>query len=222
MDSPPLSRGAHGVERVEQRPRGLTPALAGSTHARHQPSTTHGTHPRSRGEHGVGSFWSSPSGDSPPLSRGAPRDAAAQRGLEGLTPALAGSTGDSAHRGFLSGTHPRSRGEHAPSIAIATWRVDSPPLSRGARRCAISRCGKIGLTPALAGSTRTRSLGILGSRTHPRSRGEHSGTHVGKASARDSPPLSRGAPGRSCRVDPGPGLTPALAGSTTRLCPGCR
>ena len=114
-------------------------------------------------------------------------------------------------------THPRSRGEHSVTGVSPPSGGDSPPLSRGAR-AGPSSCRVVsGLTPALAGSTRT-----------PRPPSRTSWTH---------PPLSRGArrpdlglhPGQ--RLTPGSrgehrvpvpgleevgGLTPALAGSTWR------
>ena len=78
--------------------------------------------------------------------------------------------------------------------------MDSPPLSRGARR-----------------SHAASSARLV---THPRSRGEHDAAQVGGECAQDSPPLSRGARSRRKRQCRTGGLTPALAGSTERHRPG--
>src|SRR5690606_35228883 len=58
------------------------------------------------------------------------------------------------------------------------------------------------------------------SRTHPRSRGEHSDDAVTAGDAVDSPPLARGAHVRRGRSRLHHGLTPARAGSTPRTIAG--
>ncbi len=158
-DSPPLARGAPHPSRSRPRGRGLTPARAGSTSRPTVGSPGTGTHPRSRGEHPcieaeVCGWW-----DSPPLARGARGVGGGHRVDAGLTPARAGSTRGQSHAAPLFRTHPRSRGEHAYSLAGQSGVLDSPPLARGAR---VQPCGAVrgsGLTPARAGSTLRDLLG---------------------------------------------------------------
>ena len=213
-DSPPLSRGAQlhwhaGGHRV-----GLTPALAGSTRRPDLAPRPEWTHPRSRGEHPTARRGTATASDSPPLSRGAPQWRQCVASTMGLTPALAGSTVRTLPSPGEEGTHPRSRGEHNRVDADLAPGQDSPPLSRGALGGGLAPGAGFGLTPALAGSTRTASGRSRRSGTHPRSRGEHAWVPAARVPPADSPPLSRGAH-RVQRADGEVlGLTPALAGST--------
>jgi len=224
-DSPPLARGAQVRLRVHGVGDGLTPARAGSTRTFPPPGCRHWTHPRSRGEHPHPMVWITHHGDSPPLARGAHRQAVAPHTGGGLTPARAGSTSQSRVPSRRAGTHPRSRGEHLVGEMRTGTTLDSPPLTRGAPEGSRLHFHSLGLTPARAGSTSPKSIKAPRSRTHPRSRGEHESADSGITGHGDSPPLARGAPlhrSRSLRLV---GLTPARAGSTRsgRRSPrGCR
>ena len=116
------------------------------------------------------------------------------------------------------GTHPRSRGEHAATSCSGPGTSDSPPLSRGAHLACGGARLRLGLTPALAGSTGPGSISPRPFWNHPRSRGEHKLAGRPLPNYRDSPSLSRGARFLCGRPGPCPGLTPALAGSTRPRC----
>jgi len=213
-DSPPLARGArwYGVRAAVCD--GLTPARAGSTTHTATLCNADGTHPRSRGEHLPHCGRMVPIRDSPPLARGALVLGQLLGGVEGLTPARAGSTARPAGARRRCRTHPRSRGEHVSELCEANGYEDSPPLARGARLPHDHRPHHCGLTPARAGSTYSNRTVVLRDGTHPRSRGEHALLGVHHHSTKDSPPLARGARGE-CRTHRRfPGLTPARAGST--------
>ncbi len=107
------------------------------------------------------------------------------------------------------GTHPRSRGEHAPAGVGAVLASDSPPLARGAHPTELSRLQGAGLTPARAGSTSVHPIAVGSYWTHPRSRGEHAGTPCGASKQWDSPPLARGAPRLRSTGQQPPGCTRA-------------
>ena len=156
--------------------------------------------------------------DSPPLSRGARGDFLLGPGHIGLTPALAGSTPCLRRRAPEAWTHPRSRGEHAATSCSGPGTSDSPPLSRGAHLACGGARLRLGLTPALAGSTGPGSISPRPFWNHPRSRGEHKLAGRPLPNYRDSPSLSRGARFLCGRPGPCPGLTPALAGSTRPRC----
>ena len=110
--SPPHARGAPGRGRRHGPCRRITPACAGSTRARAEPSGGLPDHPRMRGEHA--SICSDPRipAGSPPHARGARCRWAPRRTWPGITPACAGST-EYLHRCPASCLdHPRMRGEH--------------------------------------------------------------------------------------------------------------
>ncbi len=151
---------------------------------------------------------------SPPLTRGAPIPPGFTEALQRITPAHAGSTGDSAHGGSRSRDHPRSRGEHVSSRWAVRCGRGSPPLTRGARVEQMGREVRSGITPAHAGSTRAAGPVRRRRRDHPRSRGEHAppGAHVPHVTG--SPPLTRGAHDAIGILSAASRITPAHAGST--------
>ena len=152
-DSPPLAREALAHPPVGFLQPGLTPARAGSTRTATPRTPPRWTHPRSRGEHDGRCQGQCDGRDSPPLARGAPRLSTPVRGVDGLTPARAGSTTGVAKVSATEGTHPRSRGEHNRQTEADQADKDSPPLARGAPGGAGPAHVQQGLTPARAGST---------------------------------------------------------------------
>jgi len=198
-DSPPLARGArwYGVRAAVCD--GLTPARAGSTTHTATLCNADGTHPRSRGEHLPHCGRMVPIRDSPPLARGALVLGQLLGGVEGLTPARAGSTPPSTPQAPGFGTHPRSRGEHPEVFVAAGTQADSPPLARGAQPAVPETPSVFGLTPARAG--------------------EHNFERIGGDPRLDSPPLARGALLARRGDSAEPGLTPARAGSTSPALP---
>ena len=132
----------------------------------------------------------------------------------GLIPAHAGKTIVCSSVRVTSRAHPRSREEnHAGggSLAVADG---SSPLTRGKREDAHGGDVAVRLIPAHAGKTQSSSSRELGSRAHPRSRGENEKDTVSDPVPTGSSPLTRGKPrGWKYVVDPD-GLIPAHAGKT--------
>ena len=90
--SSPLARGKPAGHPEEEGHRGLIPARAGKTTAKHLQVSSWSAHPRSRGENLIGYSIIQKHLGSSPLARGKPveLDACARRG--GLIPARAGKT----------------------------------------------------------------------------------------------------------------------------------
>ena len=90
--SPPHVRGPHRFRVDKRKPRGITPACAGTTNIFHMKALACGDHPRMCGDHAV--FWFravSPRG-SPPHVRGPQKMATIFKKYDGITPACAGTT----------------------------------------------------------------------------------------------------------------------------------
>ena len=174
--SSPLARGTHPRHANPSCLRGLIPARAGNTLPRAVESQTPRAHPRSRGEHvAFGALLDDGVGSSP-LARGTQFSRSQGTGSQGLIPARAGTTIPSPKASVETGAHPRSRGDHyilwLPNLRL----VGSSPLARGPHTGGSENTGQVGLIPARAGTTPTRSLRCRAARAHPRSRGDHSPT----------------------------------------------
>ena len=94
--------------------------------------------------------------------------------------------------------------------------MGSPPRWRGAHRVGPHHEVVVRITPALAGSTSSECCPVQGCRDHPRVGGEHHLMRWDKEIKSGSPPRWRGARNASAKRHGVPGITPALAGSTTR------
>ncbi len=212
--SSPLARGAHIKADVTVSLHRLIPARAGSTPSGRTATTGGWAHPRSRGEHRcqrppMNVFWGSS-----PLARGAPHRQQRARPPRGLIPARAGSTVSSSTLMVTGPAHPRSRGEHEPSIATGAPPLGSSPLARGARLGTSTFSVLMRLIPARAGSTWTRGRSCAAPWAHPRSRGEHA-LYGSRGKCRGgSSPLARGARWSARGPQPPGRLIPARAGST--------
>ena len=90
---------------------------------------------------------------SPPRWRGARPGVTQRCHVDGITPALAGSTRASETANRNGSEHPRVGGEHTPQAV--TWNIEdgSPPRWRGAPEYGRSSGAVRRITPALAGST---------------------------------------------------------------------
>ena len=107
-------------------------------------------------------------------------------------PARAGNTTPPTACGWRCPVHPRSRGEHPPSLPSPTRPTGSSPLARGtpgARRSAPSPGRFI---PARAGNTSMVRECTWVSSVHPRSRGEHANRTDVATPNGGSSPLARG------------------------------
>ena len=136
------------------------------------------------------------------------------RRRSGLIPARAGNTRGSGDVFLLEWAHPRSRGEHRePSVFLNNMRGSSP-LARGTPRSSDPLYGSLGLIPARAGNTPSKSIISCHSWAHPRSRGEHHARRFGGRPGAGSSPLARGTrpslTTATCRC----GLIPARAWNT--------
>ena len=196
--SSPLARGAqHVLASLGRRVR-LIPAGAGSTVASRLDWRLKSAHPRWRGEHiSPGDRLIKPVGSSP-LARGAP---AARRVLGKtirLIPAGAGSTLDEYLSPGALAAHPRWRGEHQASPALAPVGSGSSPLARGALMACSPSWFRLRLIPAGAGSTSLSRKSGAGTAAHPRWRGEHFSVNVQVSAFFGSSPLARGAHSLSC------------------------
>ena len=132
----------------------------------------------------------------------------------GIIPARAGSTSSSRTGACRPRDHPRSCGEHPDADAVCAALIGSSPLVRGAPIIALTHHVKLRIIPARAGSTEKLALYIVSHQDHPRSCGEHSPPSSGRPPWPGSSPLVRGALHIVNRVDAGPGIIPARAGST--------
>ena len=133
--SPPLARGVHFTEGLENEEKRITPACAGSTHKARRYEIRNKDHPRLRGEY----FCAHPRvqvfSGSPPLARGVPNSFNSQALQIRITPACAGSTSVITFLFLLSRDHPRLRGEYRQILQHRLPLQGSPPLARGVPFC---------------------------------------------------------------------------------------
>ncbi len=153
---------------------------------------------------------------SPPHARGAHPEPLVHNDGPGITPACAGSTTTLPTRSGGDRDHPRMRGEHRCVPISSGCTRGSPPHARGARQAGRRLSPAPRITPACAGSTRSRSRCSPRRWDHPRMRGEHLIHSTNVPLRRGSPPHARGAPSLSLRTEMMSGITPACAGSTGR------
>ena len=96
-----------------------------------------------------------------------------QRLTAGIIPALAGNTDWSHPINPFVRDHPRSRGEYFSIPFLAIFDKGSSPLSRGIPASTGPQLPPVRIIPALAGNTRNPGLPEVGTKDHPRSRGEY-------------------------------------------------
>ena len=155
-------------------------------------STALTAHPRSRGEHDVNLSHKEITGGSSPLARGTwPPTLRSCRYIR-LIPARAGNMGATPITSKNDPAHPRSRGEHKPSLTTVCRTHGSSPLARGTFITVDNTGGLVRLIPARAGNIEPSESGRWKVSAHPRSRGEHSRISDLSASGAGSSPLARG------------------------------
>ena len=174
METPPLTRGRPLDNGITGDNAGNTPAYAGKTARQRNHGRQRRKHPRLRGEDSSSAPLVGNATETPPLTRGRPKQVARDRLHNGNTPAYAGKTTISFVVILMRRKHPRLRGEdlyarhdleaefrNTPAYAgktTATWcpsdtTRETPPLTRGRlfpSRVQVSRDGN---TPAYAGKT---------------------------------------------------------------------
>ena len=112
----------------------------------------------------------------------------------GIIPALAGNTAGVCQLSTGTWDHPRSRGEYTPFPESKPLWQGSSPLSRGILLLLSQQNAQARIIPALAGNTPSMRKARVGSRDHPRSRGEYNVTKSKLLVNVGSSPLSRGIP----------------------------
>ena len=151
----PRSRGEHVQLNTPPPPwrKGLIPARAGNTCAVCGTGCFRWAHPRSRGEHRSEAREGVVHVGSSPLARGTPPLFFCQLAGIGLIPARAGNTYRIIECKIYCRAHPRSRGEHVPSVNVIACCAGSSPLARGTPITRVSGTITRGLIPARAGNT---------------------------------------------------------------------
>ena len=190
----------------------ITPAYAGKSSKSSCDSVSARDHPRLRGEKPREEMGVCKSSGSPPLTRGKGDCFGSHEGLKGITPAYAGKSAKQIRLPSLSRDHPRLRGEKETSSLCDSCCRGSPPLTRGKANGEELNVLKVGITPAYAGKRSCPSRGDTAGRDHPRLRGEKKPSHLKRASAIGSPPLTRGKEGVLFKHNKVDRITPAYAG----------
>ncbi len=214
MGSSPRLRGApYGVQLRDER-GGIIPALAGSTFDLCATFRGFGDHPRACGEHReYDGEHVSHVGSSPRL-RGARELRSRVVVAAGIIPALAGSTQGPHVRRVPREDHPRACGEHESMLDMMDGCAGSSPRLRGAHDRAGSQERRLGIIPALAGSTGATSNAMSHRRDHPRACGEHRCPRAHCGHVPGSSPRLRGARKGRTYDEYHARIIPALAGST--------
>ena len=176
--------------------------------------TVASAHPRSRGENPRRHRSASNRTGSSPLTRGKPHVVQEGADARGLIPAHAGKTMTAIEARACRGAHPRSRGENPGEGAHVPQLGGSSPLTRGKLERLPVLCDRLGLIPAHAGKTPSRSVICISLRAHPRSRGENRRSARRSAPASGSSPLTRGKLDKFDHLGVSERLIPAHAGKT--------
>ena len=190
--SSPLARGTPAATRPADEGSRFIPARAGNTAGHQPPRIAPPVHPRSRGEHHRAAMQRRTLHGSSPLARGTRPTKSRACGSARFIPARAGNTRPPASGCCRCSVHPRSRGEHHPSVWVCRPRSGSSPLARGTPESFVDHVVDGRFIPARAGNT-SASINVLIARpVHPRSRGEHVIPAPGLLAADGSSPLARG------------------------------
>ena len=134
LGSPPLTRGTREPALFAIKGSRITPAYAGNTFLIHRQVFHSRDHPRLRGEHLNINFATFFILGSPPLTRGTQCCLCWILQIARITPAYAGNTGLVISPNFISGDHPRLRGEHFFRQLTIKRKLGSPPLTRGTQQ----------------------------------------------------------------------------------------
>ena len=219
MGSPPRMRGRRPCLGLHPGVWGLTPAHAEKTSTTSRSARTAPAHPRACGEDASMVFGVGPHAGPPPRMRGRRWDDWVGAQVPGLTPAHAGKTPTATPPARRTPAHPRACGEDLAYASSSRDEWGSPPRMRGRPQTIPAGRVRVGLTPAHAGKTASRSSKVLEWTAHPRACGEDSTTRGSTRARPGSPPRMRGRHFTSrCRHRPR-GLTPAHAGKTAPTAP---
>ena len=212
--SSPLARGLPGCVRVD-RPLGrIIPARAGFTPGQPSGRQRHPDHPRSRGVYANRILNKNKVPGSSPLARGLRDRQESRRSRLGIIPARAGFTWFGCGGRVAVGDHPRSRGVYPGRRKQQPCMVGSSPLARGLPDGPAGQSTLVGIIPARAGFTRSRSRSSASGPDHPRSRGVYWALLRSITGGGGSSPLARGLPISAQPAEYLRGIIPARAGFT--------
>ena len=193
---------------------GLIPARAGKTPDKNQTHIHTKAHPRAGGENFLIVEVAEKLDGSSPRGRGkllADQDIPVEIRL---IPARAGKTILLTERKVSAWAHPRAGGENQPGCYHARVSLGSSPRGRGKLRFLCVWLTTLGLIPARAGKTLTKTPPEIVSAAHPRAGGENAGLLGSDAGTSGSSPRGRGKLTTQvvrCQADR---LIPARAGKT--------
>ena len=215
--SPPLTRGQRKRARAMCQVVRITPAHAGTTAWYPGSRCSPRDHPRSRGDNTLSAIPEFLVLGSPPLTRGQHHARTSYSASTRITPAHAGTTHAMFSKSSRLKDHPRSRGDNSRVFPHPCREQGSPPLTRGQPGSLGRSVGRMGITPAHAGTTAFFGAHFSKSRDHPRSRGDNHSPIPTVNPPAGSPPLTRGqrplCKGRRRFFR----ITPAHAGTTQNL-----
>ena len=155
--SSPRMRGTRCVEALLKTVGGIIPADAGNTIHAIVPMCVFQDHPRGCGEHITRLCLPCRLAGSSPRMRGTPCGITDNGTRQGIIPADAGNTWNTARQGqSASGVrdHPRGCGEHSLALRIQPRLLGSSPRMRGTQGCGRARYSARRIIPADAGNTR--------------------------------------------------------------------
>ena len=210
--SPPRVRGTDAVSLHAKEKIRITPACAGNSHYSDAVEIDGKDHPRVCGEQlpplrgkagrlgspprvrgtGVHAMHSFTNIGSPPRVRGTAKRKRVRKPNRRITPACAGNrlTGDFYGQPFRD--HPRVCGEQEVALRCSSPHQGSPPRVRGTVSAHIYGQTKMGITPACAGNSSSKRLGVDTGKDHPRVCGEQRNSGHHKIDGLGSPPRVRG------------------------------
>ena len=171
--SSPHVRGTYSPTKKTLPQTRFIPARAGNMFYDRTVAQTRAVHPRTCGEHtGTGAVPSSTAGSSPHV-RGTCSQSVRGRYRRRFIPARAGNIPQHAAKPNQPPVHPRTCGEHYPSLGSNTRSTGSSPHVRGTSYMMPFGYGRARFIPARAGNMLAYTQGVGPAPVHPRTCGEH-------------------------------------------------
>ena len=210
--SPPRMRGKGRRNGRAFPGNGITPAYAGKSGHAINPNVCGQDHPRVCGEKQELVICVNFLVGSPPRMRGKVVHFFGAHLPDGITPAYAGKSSQTAEHPSIMQDHPRVCGEKSSPTSSHRKGQGSPPRMRGKALAPAPTIDIIGITPAYAGKSRILSSFPTRFWDHPRVCGEKFTTLHGENDFWGSPPRMRGKACGLFQLVESPGITPAYAG----------